>query len=131
MTTGGTQVATVSLATSKTWIKDGKKEEKVQWHNLVLWAKQAELIAKYCHKGDELKIRGEIDYRSWDGPDGTKHYRTEIVVAEMEFGAKKGSGGGGAGAPDPEPPAFIPGGGGSNSRSGGGDFGSDDDVPFN
>lgn len=94
----GTKVASVSLATNRTW-KDaqGAKKESVEYHNVVVFAKQAEVIAQYCKKGSSLYIEGRIQTRSWDATDGTKKYRTEIVLENFQFGPK--SMGAGTGAP--------------------------------
>lgn len=98
----GTKVASISMATNRTW-KDagGAKKEAVEYHNVVAFAKQAEVIAQYCKKGSSLYIEGRIQTRSWDATDGTKKYRTEIVLENFQFGPK-GSGAGfgtGTGAP--------------------------------
>jgi single-strand DNA-binding protein len=94
----GTKVASISLATNRTW-KDpqGAKKESVEYHNVVVFAKQAEVIAQYCKKGSSLYIEGRIQTRSWDAQDGTKKYRTEIVLENFQFGPK--GGGTGTGAP--------------------------------
>ncbi|MEK9173736.1 MAG: single-stranded DNA-binding protein, partial [Patescibacteria group bacterium] len=72
----GTKVASISMATNRTW-KDagGAKKEAVEYHNVVAFAKQAEVIAQYCKKGSSLYIEGRIQTRSWDATDGTKKYR--------------------------------------------------------
>lgn len=87
----GTKVASISMATNRTW-KDaqGQKKESVEYHNVVAFAKQAEVIAQYCKKGSSLYIEGRIQTRSWDGQDGTKKYRTEIVLENFQFGPKTG-----------------------------------------
>lgn len=92
----GTKVVTVSLATNRTW-KDaqGQKKESVEYHNVVAFARQAELIAQYCKKGSSLYVEGRMQTRSWDAQDGTKKYRTEIVLENFQFGPKTG----GMGAP--------------------------------
>ncbi len=99
----GTKVATISLATNRTW-KDtqGQRKENVEYHNVVAFARQAELIGQYCKKGSSLYVEGRIQTRSWDAPDGTKKYRTEIVLENFQFGPKTGGMGGGqpgSGAP--------------------------------
>lgn len=93
----GTKVASISLATNRSW-KDqsGAKKESVEYHNVVAFARQAEVIAQYCKKGSSLYIEGRIQTRSWDAQDGTKKYRTEIVLESFQFGPKTG---GGTGAP--------------------------------
>jgi single-strand DNA-binding protein len=87
----GTKVASLSLATNRTW-KDaqGMKRDSVEYHNVVAFAKPAELIAQYCKKGASLYVEGRIQTRSWDAADGTKKYRTEIVLETFQFGPKTG-----------------------------------------
>ncbi len=87
----GTKVASIALATNRTW-KDvnGSKKEAVEYHNVVAFAKQAEVIAQYCKKGSSFYIEGRLQTRSWDANDGTKKYRTEIVLESFQFGPKGG-----------------------------------------
>lgn len=93
----GTKVASLALATNRTW-KDaqGAKKESVEYHNVVAFAKQAEVIAQYCKKGSSLYIEGRIQTRSWDAQDGTKKYRTEVVLDTFQFGPKAGGAGTGS-----------------------------------
>lgn len=84
-TPNGQQVATLSLATSETWMKDGKKEEKTEWHRVILWGKQAELAQKYLKKGRMVYIEGKLQTRSWEDKQGQKRYTTEIVGNTMQF----------------------------------------------
>ena len=82
----GKIVAGVTLATNKTIVDQaGNKNKVATFHNLVIWNKAAEIIAKYAHKGSKLYVEGEISNRSYDAPDGTKRYVTEIIVQEFEF----------------------------------------------
>jgi single-strand DNA-binding protein len=86
----GAQVCSVSLATNRTWTdKDGKKQEEVQYHNVVLFGKTAENVAKYMTKGSALYVEGRLQTQSWE-KDGVKQYRTEIVGETVQFGAKSG-----------------------------------------
>lgn len=90
----GTSITSFSLATNRTWAdKDGNKQEEVQFHNVVVFGRQAENCAKYLGKGHEALIEGRIQTRSWESDDGTKHYRTEIVAERVQFGAKPDGGG--------------------------------------
>lgn len=85
----GMQVASFSLATNRTWNdKDGKKQEAVDYHNVTSFGKQAEVIAKYLTKGSPVYVEGRLQTQSWE-KDGVKHYRTEIVVEQFQFGPKK------------------------------------------
>jgi single-strand DNA-binding protein len=90
-TSGGKEVATFSIATTEKWTSNGQKQEKTEWHNIVVWGKLAGLCAKYLAKGRPVYIEGKITTRSWDSDDGTKHYKTEIVVDTVKFlGASDG-----------------------------------------
>ena len=85
----GTNVANFSVATNRNWKdKDGQKQEEVEFHNVVAFAKRAETVAQYFHKGDEIFVRGRLRTRSWDS-DGKKMYRTEIMLEQFEFGQKR------------------------------------------
>lgn len=85
----GTKVASFSIATNRTY-KDthGNKQESVEYHNIVSFGKQAEVIAQYCNKGDSIYVEGRITTRSWD-KEGVKMYRTEITLENFQFGNKK------------------------------------------
>lgn len=90
MTTSGTQVANFSVATSERWTdKAGDKQEKTEWHRIVLWDKLAELAGKYLKKGVMVYIEGKLQTRSWEDK-GEKKYATEIVGTSMTFLDKKG-----------------------------------------
>lgn len=89
-TTGGDAVVNFSLATSETWIKDGEKQEKTEWHNIVMWKKLAEIAAEYLKKGSLVYIEGPIQTRTWEGQDGHKNKTTEIVGKKLEMLGGKG-----------------------------------------
>src|SRR3989338_6010070 len=90
----GVKVTSFSLATNRFWKdKNGAKQEDTQYHNIVVFAQQAELVAQYLKKGQSALVEGRIQNRSWDAPDGTKKYRSEIVADRVQFGPKAGSGG--------------------------------------
>jgi single-strand DNA-binding protein len=84
----GTKVVSFGLATNRTWKdKDGVKQESTSFHNIVSFGKQAEVIAQYLKKGGSIFVEGRIDTRSWDDKnDGTKKYRTEIIIDNFQFG---------------------------------------------
>jgi len=86
-TNGGTLVATLSLATSERFKdKQGEVQEQTEWHNLVAYARGAEIIRDYVKKGSKLYVEGKIRTRSWDDRDtGKKLYRTEIVVGDISL----------------------------------------------
>lgn len=93
----GTQVTTFSIATNRVYKdKDGNRQEQTDYHNIVVFGRQAETTAQYLRKGSMALIEGRIQTRSWDADDGTKRYRTEIVADRIQFGPK-GSGGASAG----------------------------------
>ncbi len=131
-TPGGAAVATLNMATTEVWNdKSGQRQEKTEWHRVVLWGKTAESLSEYLTKGKQIYIEGRLQTRQWDDKDGNKRYTTEIrsdrvvllgggvVVVE----AARSSGGGERGGADR-----------------GGDFGgpgpegsaplTDDDIPF-
>jgi len=81
----GQSVANFSLATNRTWVKDGQKQTQTEWHNVVFFGKQADTIAQYCEKGQKLVVEGRIQTRSWEGQDGEKKYKTEIIGDRFEF----------------------------------------------
>ena len=86
-TNGGTLVATLSLATSDRYKdKQGEMQEQTEWHNLVAYARGAEIIRDYVKKGSKLYVEGKIRTRSWDDKEtGKKVYRTEIVVGDISL----------------------------------------------
>lgn len=87
----GTKVVQIGLATNRVW-KDqsGARKEATEYHNVVAFGRQAETIAQYCRKGSSLYIEGRLQTRSWEGQDGKKNYRTEIVLDSFQFGPKAG-----------------------------------------
>lgn len=90
----GQNVANFAIATNRVYKdKDGNKKEQVEFHNIVAFGRSADLIGQYMKKGRPLYVEGRLQTRSWDGQDGKKNYRTEIVVENFQFG----SGGGAAG----------------------------------
>ena len=102
----GQAVARFSVATNETWLdKEGKKQEKTQWHNVVLFGKIAEVAGQYLSKGQKVFIEGRIETRNWE-QDGQKKYITEIIGREMMMLGGKG---GGAGGGEAEPEAAYDG----------------------
>lgn len=85
-TPGGQAVATFSLATTERWNdKNGQRQDRTEWHNIVVWGKLAELVNQYLKKGRSAYVEGRITTRSWDDRDGVKKYRTEIVANQVQF----------------------------------------------
>lgn len=90
----GIQVATLSVATNRVYKdKNGMKQESTDYHNVVVFGRQAETTAQYLKKGSGIFVEGRMQTRSWE-QDGVKKYRTEIVADRIQFGPKGGSGGG-------------------------------------
>lgn len=83
-TTTGQSVCTICLATNRQWKgENGDKQSLPEYHNLVAWGAQAEFAASHVKKGAPLYIEGYLKTRSWDSPEGTKIFRTEIVVEDI------------------------------------------------
>ncbi|MCC6623529.1 MAG: single-stranded DNA-binding protein [Deltaproteobacteria bacterium] len=137
-TATGQMVATLSIATSETFNdKQGQRQERTEWHRVVLWGKSAELAQRYLAKGRKVYIEGRIQTRSWDDQQtGQKRYSTEVVANQMVFldsGAGRGGGedrggyddaghggGGGGGGGGGYAPRGGGGGGGRGGGAGGG-----------
>ena len=85
-TPSGTAVATFSLATTERYKdREGNKQTKTEWHNIVAWRQLAEICGKYLHKGKQIYVEGKIQNRSYDDRDGNKRYISEVVVNEMQM----------------------------------------------
>jgi single-strand DNA-binding protein len=123
-TPGGQPVASLNLATTEQWNdKDGQRQEKTEWHRIVLWGRQAESLQQYLVKGKQIYVEGRLQTRQWDDKDGNKRYTTEIKADRI---------------------TLLGGGGGGGSRGGmdrAGDYGQgesmrepadvpEDDIPF-
>lgn len=105
----GTQVSSFSVATNRVYKdKNGVKQENVDYHNVVMFARLAELAGQYLRKGSPVYIEGRMQTRSWDDKDGTKKYRTEIVADTMQFGPKSGGGATSSGAPSAQQSKSAP-----------------------
>ena len=101
-TPNGARVATLSLATTRTWNgAGGDRQEKTEWHKCVLWNARgsgsglADVVERYVRKGDRLYIEGSIEYRQWQDREGQTRYTTEIRVREMIMLGSRGGGSGG------------------------------------
>lgn len=87
----GTQVASFGVATNRVWKnQQGEKQEDVQFHNIVVFGKQAEIVSQYLNKGSSALIEGRIQTRNWEAQDGSKRTRTEIVAERVQFGPRRG-----------------------------------------
>jgi len=85
-TPNGNTVASFSVATNEKFNdKQGQKQEKTEWHNIVVWGKVAELCGQYLAKGKSVYLEGKITTRSWDDQQGQKKYMTEIIASSVQF----------------------------------------------
>lgn len=137
-TPSGAAVANFSLATNETWVdKSGQKQERTEWHRIVVWGKLAELCGQYLAKGRQAYVEGRLQTRQWQDKDGQTKYTTEIQAQTIQFlGATAG-----AGAPRDQAPEMNPYGGSSMGMGSMGGMGADtahsngpsfteDDIPF-
>lgn len=84
----GVKVANFGVATNRSYKdKDGNKKDEVEFHNVVSFGKQAEVIAQWCKKGSQLMVEGRLSTKTWES-DGKKMYKTEIIVDNFQFGNK-------------------------------------------
>ncbi len=91
----GIKVTSLGLATNRVWKdKDGNRQENTEFHNVVIFGRQAETTAQYLTKGSSAYIEGRLQTRSWDAQDGTKKYRTEVVADSVQFGPRTSGGSG-------------------------------------
>ena len=91
----GIKVCNFSVATNRTWKdKNGAKQESADFHNVVVFGRQAEIVQQYMKKGSSIMVEGRMQTRSWDA-DGGKKYRTEIIADRIQFGPRAGGTGGG------------------------------------
>jgi single-strand DNA-binding protein len=146
-TTGGNRVANFSLATTRQWNSpSGEKQEKTEWHKCIVWNTKgtglADVVEKYCKKGDRIYVEGRIEYRQWQDKENQTRYSTEINVRELlMLGGAKGSSGDfdSAGSGRSRAPATAGAkAGAAGAGAGGADFEDfpgaleegDDDLPF-
>jgi single-strand DNA-binding protein len=140
-TTGGDAVTNLNIATSEQWKdKSGEKQERTEWHRVVLFGRQAEIAGEYLKKGRSVYIEGRLQTRKYTDKDGVEKYSTEIVGDRMQLsgGSREGGGGdvefsGGGGAPARRETAGAGAAGAGSSKGGAAkknvdDF--DDDIPF-
>jgi len=141
-TSGGQAVANFSIATDESYKdRNGERQKRTEWHRLVVWGKQAEIVQKYLKKGSEAYFEGRLQTREWQDKEGQKRTTTEIVVTDFRFlggkgdgmaaGAGAGASGGGARSGDEfehAAPSDDSYGGGGGAHSG--PEISDEDIPF-
>lgn len=86
----GVKVASFSVATNRVWKdKNGAKQENVDYHNVVVFGKQADIVSQYMKKGSSILVEGRMQTRSWEDQGGQKKYRTEIIADRIQFGPRK------------------------------------------
>ena len=92
-TQGGTAVANLNIATNEVWTdKAGQKQERTQWHRVVVWGKQAQVLSEHLSKGKQVYVEGSLQTRSWDDREGNKRYTTEVrAVRVLMLGRAEGS----------------------------------------
>lgn len=89
----GVKVASFSVATNRVWKdKNGVKQENVDYHNVVVFGRQADIVSQYMKKGSSILVEGRMQTRSWDDAGGVKKYRTEIIADRIQFGPRKEGG---------------------------------------
>ena len=136
-TAAGHSVTTFRIATTDTWTdREGQRQERTEWHRIVVWGKQGDNCAKYLSKGRRVYIDGRLQTRSWEDDSGNKRYTTEVIASQVMFldgGEKSAAAGAGkrpaAAASEPQAPAYQsePAFGGAESPSAGS---SDTSMPF-
>ena len=121
-TQGGQAVANLRIATTERWTdKNGQKQEATEWHRVVVWGKQAEIMGQYLTKGRQVYVEGKIRTRQWQDQQGQKRFTTEIVAQNVQMLGSRSEG-----APRDEAHVTVP---PDDAMS---DFGGgpDDDIPF-
>lgn len=104
----GDAITTFSVATSETWKdKEGVKQEKTEWHNVVAYRKLAEICGEYLKKGSSVYLEGKIATRQWE-KDGVKRYATEIIIDTMQMLGGKDNSSSGDSAPKQSKPQSKP-----------------------
>ncbi len=142
-TANGAAVANITVATSEQWTdkQSGQKQEKTEWHRVVLFGRLGEIAGEYLRKGSQVYLEGKLQTRKWQDQSGQDRYTTEIVANEMQMlGGRSGAGSSGGAADYSNQdfgggrPAAAPQGGGRAAPAqpaGGSNFDDfDDDIPF-
>lgn len=105
-TSSGQHVCSLRIATNRVWNdSSGAKQQKTEFHSVVLWRRLAEVASQYLKKGNMVLIEGRIETRSWDDASGNKKYRTEIIAENMQLGPKGFSQDTGSSSSEQKPPA--------------------------
>ena len=123
-TPSGAGVCEFRLATNETWTdKNGQKQERTEWHRVVVWGKRGEVCSKYLSKGRQVYVEGRLRTRSWEDKEGNKRYTTEIIANDVQFLGGREGGDGRRSRDDNMPPP-------AEADLGGYNDGPDDDIPF-
>lgn len=113
-TPNGASVCNFSIATNESWTdKSGDKQERTEWHRIIVWGRTGEACAKHLSKGRQVYVEGRIQTRKWEDKDGITRFLTEVVAQHVQF---LGGGGGGRRDDDAPPPSD--------------EFVDDSDIPF-
>src|SRR5437016_10572076 len=127
-TPSGQGVCEMRVATSESWNdKNGQRQERTEWHRIVVWGKRAEVCSKYLSKGRQVYVEGRIQTRNYDDKEGHKRYITEVIANDVQFlggGDRRESNGRGRDSEPPPPPDGDIGGYGGGANAGGGGGGS-------
>jgi single-strand DNA-binding protein len=124
-TPNGQRVANFRLATSRNWTgQDGQRQEKTEWHSIVVWGKQAEIAERYLQKGKQIYLEGRLETRSWQDKEGQTRYKTEVICENFQMLGRAGDRNGEPAGDYQRDRAAAP----EESMSQAG--GSDDDLPF-
>ena len=117
-TPSGQSVMEVRVATNRSWTdKSGKRQDQAEFHSVIIWGRQAEIVKQFLTKGSSIFIEGRLQTRNWDDKQGIKHWKTEVICERMQLGPRLSR------------PADQPA-GGSRERSGGADQqGPSEEVP--
>ena len=116
-TQGGTPVANFTLATNERWTdQSGERQEKTEWHRIVVWGKQAEIAGEYLRKGRQVYVEGSLQTREWTDRDGNKRYTTEVKALRFQM----------LGSRDDREPSSAP---AEPAQAQGGGY-QEDDIPF-
>jgi single-strand DNA-binding protein len=122
-TQNGAAVANFTLATNETWTdKAGERQERTEWHRIVVWGKQAEIVREHLSKGKQVYIEGSLQTRQWDDREGNKRTTTEIRATRVVMLGRPDAAGEGRAAPPPREVVAA------EDAAGGPP--PDDDIPF-
>lgn len=106
-TPAGDHVATIGIATNRNWTdKAGARKEATEFHNVVVWGRQAEIVSQFLTKGSTIFVEGRLQTRSFQGKDGVSRKTTEIVAERVQLGPRPGGSSGGGFAPEGRGDAF-------------------------